>query len=108
MTSLFSGAMPILMATTLTLLAPAARAEVDCPDFGLGDASLQERFCEELNTLLAAPYDGGTSDRSNGAPRDALMQLIEQDAVLFEAYRSQPQRTLDLIKRIQDAGGLSD
>lgn len=96
-----------LPATTST--ATATTATVSCADFGLGDATLQDGFCDELNALLTAPFSGDNgSERSATSPRQEIQRLLERDALLFEAFRSQPQRTLDLIRRIQDAGGLKD
>lgn len=80
----------------------------DCPDLGLSSAQDQGRFCAELLGLLHAPYDpsGTRGDRDILDPE--TNRILDTIPEFGEAYRSDPRKTLALLKRIRDAGGLAN
>lgn len=78
-----------------------------CPDFGIGDTAERDSVCAELNDILIAPYNAERAgDRSDEG--SDLNEILRSFGELSEAYRSDPVRTLDLIKRIKAAGGLTE
>jgi len=91
------------LVTTIAALALAGHAAAEgaetCSDFGLEDADLVRSFCEELRSITG----GGTRNMFGGP--DEPPDWIELDA-LRDAYRVDPQKTLELIARIRNAGGL--
>ena len=85
---------------------PAA-ATVDCGGFQMSDSRRAAAFCDELNAVLLAPHRGGLGERSETAEEAELARILRDNPLLHEAYRSDPERTRDLIRRIRAAGGLS-
>jgi hypothetical protein len=89
------------------LLAAVPAAAAECGGFLMSDSRRAAAFCDELNALLLAPHGGGTTERSLGDDDAELDRILRENPLLHEAWRSQPERTLDLIRRIRDAGGLA-
>lgn len=87
---------------------PAA-ATVDCGGFQMSDSRRAAAFCDELNAVLHAPYRGGGAERSmtKAEEETELDRILRDNPLLHEAFRSDPDRTRDLIRRIRDAGGLA-
>ncbi|MEO0991566.1 MAG: hypothetical protein AAFX00_11510 [Pseudomonadota bacterium] len=80
----------------------AQSAEDDCAVLGLGTSFLGGHFCAELRDL-AEP--GGTRSAQDPNVEELPPELMEIE-LIQEAYRADPRKTLDLIKRIKSAGGL--
>lgn len=85
---------------------PAA-ATIDCGGFQMSDSRRAAAFCDELNAVLLAPHRGGPGERSETGEEAELARILRDNPLLDEAFRSDPERTRDLIRRIRDAGGLS-
>lgn len=98
--------MRILVSTFLALALPwSASAAQECPSLGLS-ALEEKKFCLEFEELLYAPFDPKT-DRSMGKrSKKKVEKILESDPLWGEVYRSDPKRTLELIVRIRNAGGL--
>lgn len=76
-------------------------------ELGLSDPAAKSAFCAELDALLLEPYDGTAGERSGDDLPPEVARILEDFPEFFEAYRSHPQKTLDLIERIRDLGGLA-
>ena len=97
----------VLMTTALVATGSAAQAD-DCAALGLSDPGISELFCAELKALGAGAGTarGIARSETGGDERPALDEW--SDVVLIQdAYRQDPRKTLDLIRRIKDAGGLA-
>lgn len=96
-----------LFALVLAGLPTGAQAE-ECGRLGLESAYLARYFCDLLTDIAKDPGPGrgvlGEPDGAGapGLPRWADIELIQ------DAYRADPRKTLELIKRIKGAGGLAD
>ena len=91
----------------LTLMCSASLGQAsDCPDFGQITKEKADTFCAEFLDLLYAPLRTGEDRGSAAAPRQDVEDLIGANPLWSEVYRADPGRTLKLINRIQDAGGL--
>lgn len=88
----------------LLLGAPPVFAS-DCPDLGLQGAE-RAVFCAEFEALLYAPYSPGSDRSSADLEADDIGKIFNSDPLWGEVYRSDPKKTLDLINRIRNAGGL--
>jgi len=93
----------------LAVLASASAVQADeCAGLGLENAYLQEHFCAQLKSLS---QPGGVT-RSMGNSGETSTSDPEADwagiGILREAYRADPRKTLELIERIRNAGGLPD
>ena len=88
----------------LLLGAPPAVSS-ECPDLGLQGAE-RAAFCAEFEALLYAPYSPGSDRSSAELEADDIGQILKSDPLWGEVYRSDPKKTLDLINRIRNAGGL--
>ena len=92
-----------MLATVFCSVAGSSAVAADCPDLGIGNEYLSQFFCEQLSDL-AGPVTRtirGDSDKTfEGAPPDWV-----QVPLIRDAWRSDPAKTLELIKRIRDAGG---
>jgi len=82
-------------------------AGVACGGFQMSDSRRAAAFCDELNHLLVQPHEGAINERSSSDPEPDIDRILRDNPLLFEAYRSRPEETLDLIRRIREAGGLS-
>ncbi|WP_424973230.1 hypothetical protein [Dinoroseobacter sp. S76] len=81
-------------------------AAADCPDLGLSGAKAT-LFCAEFKELLYAPYKP-EAERDSTQPSDTIKRILESDSLWGEVHRADPKKTLALISRIRDAGGLSE
>lgn len=87
--------------------AAPVQASGDCPAFGLSSAFLQEHFCSQLRDLSAPAGTGTTrSILPEGDPDQPLSEDWAALPLIQDAYRADPQKTLELIARIRGAGGL--
>ena len=96
------------IALSVLLSAGAARAE-ECDGLGLANAYLEEHFCAQLRGLAAD--DQGTRsilDGSRDSAGDSPPEPWEAIPIIRDAYRADPKKTLALIERIRNAGGLVD
>ena len=87
--------------------AGGVRADVACGGFQMSDSRRAAAFCDELNAVLVAPHQGALGERSETAEDAELDRILRENPLLDEAFRSDPARTRDLIRRIRDAGGLA-
>ena len=98
--------MRVASLAVLGLLPGAVQAET-CPSFGLSSEYLAQLFCRQLDEIVppatrsARPGEQGP-EPTGALPDDAWLAL----APVAEAWRSDPAKTLRLIERIRDAGGL--
>ena len=91
----------LALALALAFAGPAAAQDTEsCGDLGLGDADLARQFCDEARAITG----GGTRNLFGSGPDEPPGWLKPE--LLREAYRVDPQKTLDLIDRIRNAGGL--
>jgi hypothetical protein len=97
-----------LVALSVILTASAAQA-AECDGLGLPNDYLQQHFCAQLRDL--ATGDQGTRsilDGSAGAEDGTPPEPWEAIPIIRDAYRADPKKTLALIERIRNAGGLVD
>ena len=87
------------------LLAITTVSASDCPDFGLSGKA-QKQFCAEFQELLYAPYNPSNKRGNEDRRRLDLEEVLKSDPLWGEIYRSDPQKTLEMIDRIRKAGGL--
>lgn len=89
-----------------SLLAGAVHAE-DCSELKLSNDYLTEHFCNQLKSL-GQPASQSRNILGDEAARDAVV-LPEwaEIGLIQDAYRADPRKTLELIKRIKSAGGLA-
>lgn len=97
----FSVAFVVVLSVSST---PGAAA--DCPDLGLSGAKAT-LFCAEFKELLYAPYKP-EAERDSTQPSDTIKRILESDSLWGEVHRADPKKTLALINRIRDAGGLAE
>lgn len=76
----------------------------DCPELNL-PADSQQTYCEQFRELLYGPFRSG-SDRDANPPGKTIESILTSDPLWGEVYRADPKKTLELIARIRDAGGL--
>lgn len=90
-----------------TILVPVMAHADDCPDLGLPNAYLNAHFCAQLKTLSDA--DGGLTRSLNDTTSDTGPDAEWRDiGIIQDAYRADPRKTLELIERIRNAGGLRE
>lgn len=91
------------------ILAAGAVQAAECDGLGLPNAYLEQHFCTQLRDL--ATEDQGTRsilDGSAGADDGTPPEPWEAIPIIRDAYRADPKKTLALIERIRNAGGLVD
>jgi len=76
----------------------------DCKELGVPNAYLAQMFCTELRALLPPGASRGLDETDPALPDGADWSGI---GLLRDAYRADPRKTLELIRRIKDAGGLT-
>ena len=86
-------------------LAPPAMAEEDCPALGFRSTYLNELYCQRLKEIVEEAPDAPT--RSIDMLDDESRRIIEEVGLIRESYHADPKKTLELIKRIREAGGLT-
>ncbi len=100
----------LVTATSLLLACShAATANEDCAELGLPSDFLTKFYCKELHAIIEE--NGGT--RGYGETTSSPTDPVESGPLgnikaLKEAYRADPSKTLELIKRIKSAGGLTE
>lgn len=98
----------LLLAALGGAVAGAGAGAGGCADLGLRSDYLAAMFCAELESLA----ESGAASRGIGAGDTAGsdgpgLPDWPDIAVLQDAYRADPRKTLELIRRIKAAGGLS-
>ncbi|MEM8631797.1 MAG: hypothetical protein AAGF74_11205 [Pseudomonadota bacterium] len=96
----------VLPAALLATQAASAQDALDgCEALGLTNAYTQAYFCAELDKITEAD----TPTRGIGDAEDETLPPGLSDVdVIRDAYRADPRKTLELIKRIRNAGGLPE
>ena len=97
-----------LVATPVGASAGSDMPEVgaDCAALGIPDPAVAFALCAELEALGS----GGTVSRGLGVgsgSRDAVLDEWPDLNLVQDAFRADPRKTLELIRRIKDAGGLT-
>lgn len=90
----------------LGMTATAASAS-DCAELDLTSEGLTQYFCDALKDIGDAPERTRSAGSGGQSEADPLPDWAEVE-IIKEAYRADPRKTLDLIKRIKNAGGLGD
>ncbi len=90
----------------MALLAGAGTAAAqDCEALGLQSSYLTELYCSELQSIADTEATRSVGEGENvSEPEDPFLRDID---VIREAYRADPKKTLALIARIKNAGGLA-
>ncbi|WP_347313420.1 hypothetical protein [Defluviimonas sp. SAOS-178_SWC] len=92
----------------LLLAAPGGAGAEECAELGLRSGYLSALFCAELDALVQGGVTArGVGDDSAAGPDAPGLPDWPDIAILQDAYRADPRKTLELIRRIKDAGGLS-
>lgn len=91
----------------VVILAGAGAARADDCAFGLTSQYLTDLYCSELRALL----DEAQTTRSMNAAPGEDAEIPEDEiwsgiGIVRDAYRADPKKTLALIARIRNAGGL--
>lgn len=103
--SIWKGRMMRQCLAILILVGAVAPAHAtDCSELGLSNGYLTEHFCTQLQDLAGTSTTRGM-DSSTDETLDAQFHDLE---IIQEAYRADPRKTLELIARIRNAGGLTD
>ncbi len=92
------------VALVVVLLAAASGARADeCSELGLESTFLTQYYCGMLQETAKDPgaTRGWTPPDGEELPEETGIELIDR------AYRADPRKTLELIKRIKGAGGLA-
>lgn len=83
----------------------AAAAELR---WGLASDGEVRRFAGELDAILRAPPKPPQGSKLTVLPDEETRRILADDPDLERAWRSDPETTLALIRRIRDAGGLQN
>lgn len=97
------------IATVLLLSVPATQVQADdCAALGLRSAFLTRYFCDALEGVAKEPGPGrGLRSGTDGHGAEDLPPWADTE-LIRDAYRADPRKTLELIKRIKGAGGLTN
>ncbi|OYX42620.1 MAG: hypothetical protein B7Z02_11540 [Rhodobacterales bacterium 32-67-9] len=89
------------------LIAASSGVEArECAELGLSNDYLSAMFCAELKAIAGGTVSRGVGD--GGSAQDVLpLPEWPEVEILQDAFRADPRKTLDLIRRIKDAGGLA-
>lgn len=100
----------LITATSLLLATThVATANADCADLGLPSDFLTKFYCKELHAIIEE--NGGTRGygETTSSPLDPIGDASWGDIkIVKDAHRADPSKTLELIKRIKSAGGLTE
>jgi len=98
--------MRICLAVVGFLASAGAAAAQECEALGLKSVYLTNLYCSELQSIMDEnqPTRSVTEGENVSGPDDPFLRDIE---VIRDAYRADPKKTLALIARIRNAGGLS-
>lgn len=79
-----------------------------CEGLRLASSYLTQHFCKQLNDIRknGQPTRGVTNGNEIVSTGPALPDWPDV-TILQDAYRADPRKTLELIRRIKDAGGLT-
>jgi hypothetical protein len=92
-----------------TFAAGGASAAATCGDLGLQNAYLTQFYCGQLTDLAdRPPVTRGIQDGSQPEEDAAAPALWGEIPIIRDAYRADPRKTLALIERIRNAGGLPE
>lgn len=99
-----------LTALALVALAAPATAEVsaDCAELGLTSTYLSNFYCDELRSLAIDNAPTRSVNENGDAPVLPDGESWSEIGVIRDAYRADPKKTLALIARIRNAGGLTE
>jgi hypothetical protein len=86
-------------------LAPPAMAQEGCPALGFQSNYLNDLYCQRLAEIVEEAPDAPS--RSIDMLDDDSRRILEEFGLIREAYHADPKKTLELIKRIREAGGLT-
>ncbi|MEM9477377.1 MAG: hypothetical protein AAGA71_18965 [Pseudomonadota bacterium] len=91
----------VVAIVALASVAAPVQAE-NCAELGLTNGYLTEHFCDQLRELA------GSGTTRSMAPKDdgALAEQFQDIEIIQDAFRADPRKTLELIERIRNAGGL--
>ena len=92
-------------------VAETSSAEDECAALGLESQFLTRTYCKLLKEL--ADENGATRSFGEGSTDTDAGEApgigdLEGITIIRDAYRADPKKTLDLIKRIKNAGGLGE
>ena len=96
-----------VLAISALIIAAGDLQAGECDVLGVAEPELAASLCTELQALGAASGTGrgfGTDDGEDDGP--ALQEWAGID-LIQDAYRADPRKTLELIRRIKNAGGLA-
>lgn len=80
-------------------------AEEHCPAFGFQSSYLNDLYCQRLREIVEEAPDAPT--RSVDMLDDDTRRILDGASLMRDAYHADPKKTLELIKRIREAGGLT-
>lgn len=96
------------LAITALIMAAGDLQAADCDALGIKDTGSAESLCAELERLGAASKTGrGLGTDATDENTGPALQEWPQIDLIQDAYRADPRKTLELIRRIKDAGGLA-
>lgn len=93
----------------IALIAASGAAADECDELGLESPELTEEFCNALRIIAEPP--GATRTILPDVPGKAEPEDPSGPTgvgIVDRAYRADPRKTLELIKRIKGAGGLTE
>lgn len=96
-------ALAFLLVVAALVAAGATAAE---RRWGLASDGEVRRFAGELDAILRAPPRPPQGSKLAVLPDEVTRRILAEDPDLERAWRSDPETTLALIRRIRDAGGL--
>lgn len=95
------------LAAFALVAAPSLASAQDCADFGLTSRYLTGFYCDEFRSLAGDAERTRSMNSTPGAetplPEGEIWGEID---IIREAWRADPKKTLALIARIRNAGGL--
>lgn len=94
-----------LISAALLAAAGGAWAD-DCDALGIPDPAQAESLCAELRDL-GAERATSRSLSADDAGDDPVLEEWREIGLIQDAFRADPRKTLELIRRIKDAGGLT-
>ena len=82
------------------------RDAAECAALGIPDPAIAQALCAELQALAAGNAVSRGFGGSAGS-RDPVLDEWPDVTLVQDAFRADPRKTLELIRRIKDAGGLT-
>lgn len=93
------------MTVLVICLATPSVAEEVCPALGFQSTYLNDLYCQRLKEIAEEAPDAPT--RSVDMLDDETRRILDGAGLMRDAYHADPKKTLELIKRIREAGGLT-